>query len=262
MSSQQFLYMALIAYVFSCAGSFLPRGKRWIGALALVAGMVLNALAVGLRYWYAWPMLPMYWGLPALPLCMGIIICAPAIGETEEIIEKQRLAEHRNALALIVLLTLLTVLFPRDFYLPFLRSKTIFSHLFLLCGVVGKAFFFLAAARAMAFLLLTKANADNIFSVRGEKRILRCVVWGFVFWTCSMFAGEIWSYIGWGTPVVWEDPAITMTMATWFYYICLLHLHLTKTWNIRQRIRYTAAGALVTVILNCYSDLGPFRRPF
>ena len=157
----------------------------------------------------------------------------------------------------------MAVLFPKDFYLPFLQSKTIFAHLFLVFGVVGKAFFLLGAARALASLRPKKKRIRKaLFSSVEKKEIFRCVVWGFVFWTCSMFAGEIWSYLGWGTPVVWEDAAITMTMATWFYYICLLHLHLTRTWNLRQRVCFTAAGALVVLVLNCYSDLGPLRAPF
>ena len=77
-----------------------------------------------------------------------------------------------------------------------------------------------------------------------------------------MFTGEMWSYLGWGTPVVWEDPAITTTMATWFFYICLLHLHLTGSWTTRSRGIYAAAGALVIFVLNCVPELGPFRWPF
>jgi ABC-type transport system involved in cytochrome c biogenesis permease subunit len=90
---------------------------------------------------------------------------------------------------------------------------------------------------------------------------MQWTVWGFAFWTLSMFTGELWSYLGWGTPVVWDDPAITTTMATWFFYICLLHLHLTGSWTARSRGVYTAAGALVVLVLNCVPELGPFRFP-
>lgn len=262
MVSHSFLYGAFSAFALSYAASFSPRGGRRVSMVFLLLGMVCNGCAVGLRYWHAWPMLPMHLGLPALPLCLGILICMNTFRGSTEITEHQLRWEHRNTLFLIVLLTLLAVLFPRDFYLPFLQSKTIFAHLFLVCGVVGKAFFLLGAARAWVSLRLKKANAENALSTRDEKRILRCVVWGFVFCTCSMFSGEIWSYLGWGTPVVWEDAAITMTMATWFYYICLLHLHLTRTWNLRHRTRYAAAGALVVLFLNCCPDMGPLRTPF
>jgi ABC-type transport system involved in cytochrome c biogenesis permease subunit len=91
---------------------------------------------------------------------------------------------------------------------------------------------------------------------------MRWSVWGFAFWTLSMFSGELWSYLGWGTPVVWDDPAITTVMATWFYYAYLLHLHLTGSWDIRSRTIYAAVGAVVVLSLNCLPEWGPFRWPF
>jgi hypothetical protein len=50
-------------------------------------------------------------------------------------------------------------------------------------------------------------------------------------------------------------------MATWFFYICLLHLHLTGSWSARSRGIYTAAGAIVIVALGSLPDLGPCRWP-
>jgi hypothetical protein len=51
-----------------------------------------------------------------------------------------------------------------------------------------------------------------------------------------------------------------MAMATWFFYICLLHLHLTGSWSARGRGVYTALGALL-ILLGSLPDLGPFRWP-
>jgi cytochrome c biogenesis factor len=160
----------------------------------------------------------------------------------------------------MVIIALATVLFPKDYYLPFVKSQTLWAHFFFLFGVLGKGCFLVGAAYAMAGLRRGRHRAAA--QSHGEHRqIMRWTVWGFAFWTLSMFTGEMWSYLGWGTPVVWEDPAITTTMATWFFYICLLHLHLTGSWTVRSRGVFAAAGAGVIFVLNCIPELGPFRWP-
>jgi hypothetical protein len=51
-------------------------------------------------------------------------------------------------------------------------------------------------------------------------------------------------------------------MATWFFYIGLLHLHLTRTWGPRGRAVFAAMGGAGVLALNCVPDFGPFRPPF
>jgi ABC-type uncharacterized transport system permease subunit len=220
-----------------------------------------NAAVVLFRYQQAWPMLPMYLGPVALPLCLGLLIWMIPLGDVEGPFVR------RIVLAQALILSLAAVLFPKDYYLPFIKSQTVWAHLFFLFGVAGKGCFLVSAAWAMAALrvgIQKKAlvpDTGHPLQNADFQRTHGWAVWGFAFWTLSMFTGEMWSYLGWGTPVVWEDPAITTTMATWFFYICLLHLHLTGSWTARNRGRYAAAGALVIFLLNCIPDLGPFRWP-
>ncbi len=227
---------------------------RWWAGIFLWPALLANAAAAVLRYRSAWPMLPMYLGPVALPLFLGLLILLirPQEAEGQTV--------RRTVLALTAVIALAATCFPKDFYLPFLKSQTLWAHLFFLFGVAGKGCFLLSAAWAIAGL-------KTVINAEGERpspvlRSLRWTVWGFSFWTLSMFAGELWSYLGWGTPVVWDDPAITTTMAAWFFYICLLHLHLTGAWTARGRGIYAAAGALVILGLNCIPDLGSFRWPF
>ncbi|MBN2751219.1 MAG: cytochrome c biogenesis protein CcsA, partial [Rhodospirillaceae bacterium] len=84
----------------------------------------------------------------------------------------------------------------------------------------------------------------------------------FAFGTLSLFSGELWSYAGWGVPVVWEDASIITAMAVWFFYIGLIHLHLTKVWTVKSRAVMAVVGACLILVLNCGPDLGPFRPPF
>jgi ABC-type transport system involved in cytochrome c biogenesis permease subunit len=160
----------------------------------------------------------------------------------------------------MVIFAVVTVLFPKDYYLPFVKSQTLWAHFFFLFGMLGKGCFLVGAAYAMAGLGRGR-HRSGALSHAQHRPTMHWTVWGFVFWTLSMFTGEMWSYLGWGTPVVWEDPTITTTMATWFFYICLLHLHLTGSWTARSRGVFAAAGAGVIFVLNCIPELGPFRWP-
>lgn len=226
--------------------------------LFLLPAVLINSLVVVLRYHQAWPMLPMHLGAMALPLCLGLLYPLAASG-CEPV--QQRMVE-RTLLGVMVLLVLLGLCFPKDFYLPFLKSKTLLAHGFLWFGLAGKACFVLSAIWALAALAAHRqADAKQRLTL-ALQRSLGWAVWGFALWTLSMFSGELWSYLGWGTPVVWEDPALTLTMATWFFYACSLHLHLTRSWGPIARACYVSLGGLTILALTCLPDLGPFRTPF
>ena len=263
-------------YGLSLAYAFFFNRRPTVILLFLLPALLANAMVLYLRFWTAWPMLPMYAGPLALPFFMGVVVA----------IKRHSLSNDasytaRGILMLIVLIALAEVLFPKDYYIPFVKSQTIWAHLFFWFGVAGRGCFLIGAAWATAGLVLR--NGESKEGRIGERMIptsfsshlsvshrpqispsyrsMQWIVWGFALWTLSMFTGELWSYLGWGTPVVWDDPAITTTMATWFFYICLLHLHLTGSWTSRSRGVYTAVGALVVLTLNCVPELGPFRWP-
>lgn len=252
----QFVFkIAAGLYGLSLVAAFLPGRPRGVVWIFLLPALLANFAAVALRYWQAWPMLPMYLGPVALPFFLGLLLLFSSRKDGNDVIVR------RMIFALTVIIALAAACFPKDFYLPFLKSCTPLAHLFFVFGVAGKGCFLVGAVWAMAGLHPNHRTL-GIESQTALNRSLRWTVWGFFFWTLSMFAGELWSYLGWGTPVVWDDPAITTAMATWFFYICLLHLHLTGSWSARGRGAYAAAGALVILGLNCLPDLGPFRWPF
>jgi hypothetical protein len=244
--AQLIFKIAAAFYGLSLLSAFLFGRRREMVWLFLFPAMLANALTVVLRYRLAWPMLPMHLGPVALPFVLGFLMVFNRQENDDGVMVR------RTLLALTVVIALSAVCFPKDFYLPFLKSQTALAHLFFWLGVAGKGCFLFAAAWALAGL--RRPLYPFLLS-------LRWTVWGFALWTFSMFSGELWSYLGWGTPVVWDDPAITTTMATWFFYVCLLHLHLTGTWTARGRGAYAAAGALVILGLNGIPDLGPFRWP-
>ena len=236
--------------------SVLVSGRRccWI-RLFLIPAVTANAAVVALRYWNAWPMLPMYLGPVALPLFLGLFVVFDGKRDGDGIFMR------RMILLFTAIVALAAVCFPKDYYLPFLQSQSLLAHLFFWLGTAGKGCFLVAAAWATAGLRSYSKADRSGGPPTASNRSFRWTVWGFAFWTLSMFAAELWSFLGWGTPVVWDDPAVTTIMATWFFYTCLLHLHLTGSWSTRGRNAYAAAGALVVLGLNFMPDLGPFRWP-
>ena len=224
-------------------------GQRSVWArLFLLPAMAGNLAVVVVRYYSSWPMLPMYLGGIALPFClMCLALFNRPVRKHPDVTQGLLIAG--------TFLALMAACFPKDFYLPFIKTKTLFSHFFFFFGVLGKTCFITSAVWAIAGLIRSAATP---LKVAGPS--FRWAVWGFGFWTLSMFSGEMWAYLGWGTPVVWDDPAVATAMAVWFFYICLLHLHLAGTWTLKQRHLFAAVGAMV-VGLNCMTELGPFRWP-
>ncbi len=252
MTSGQFFITAFALSGTALLAIFIRRYRLGYGlmTLALLAGT--GALAM--RVYHAWPMLPMYLGLPGLVSGLTFIWLAQGYG----IRDGARLNEGMLLLTVILGLDLLLLLFPKDFYMPFIRSVTIWSHISLWTAVAAKAMLLMASVRASAYLLA--ANPDK--AARPLATSMGWALWGFVLLTLSMFSGEVWSYLGWGTPVVWHDPAITTVMALWFYWVCLLHLHYTSSWKNKSRAWFMVGGGLLLIGLGCHPDLGPLRLPF
>jgi hypothetical protein len=219
--------------------------SRWLLLPAVACGLAYLAW----RYRGSWPMTPMYLGTAGLPPLLAALGFACA-GDSPE----ARFV-RLGCIVLALSLGLVSLLFPKDFYLPFLKTASLFSHAYLL--------FTLAAKSALIFSGLCSAGC--LFGGRqdppSQRRAWNWLAGGFGLWTLAMFSGEIWSYRGWGVPVIWEDAAIIAFTATWFYYIGLLHLHLTGRWSIRARHWASTAGVLLILVLNCANDLGPFRPP-
>jgi hypothetical protein len=278
-----FLLIATVLYGLGFAGAFFSHRRPFVAWTFLVPALTANAVAVAARYHQAWPMLPMYLNTAAVPVFLGVFLFF--VGRNTP----QTIMLRKIILTLALIIAAATVLFPKDFYLPFIKSHAPAAHFFFWFTVAGKACFLVSAAWALTGLL-THTNQPSKTSrekhdttetplpsppitddrqpipdhrlLNTDHRAKNWTIYGFTLWTLGMFSGELWSYLGWGTPVVWDDPAITTTMATWFFYICLLHLHLTGSWTARGRCLYAAAGAVVVLALNCTPDLGPFRGIF
>lgn len=245
------LYGALLFY--AGAAIALAAGSHRLLPLLLCAGSIINCLPIVQRYSQAWPMLPMHLAPVLTPFflaCLLLIRLAlwPVTDRSE-----QRVC----LLVLVVMVACLAAaqLFPKDFYLPFLRSDSLFAHATLVTGAAGRACFALSTAWGTVFFFSSVTEERSACM----RRALLWASWGFVLWTLSMFSGEMWAYLGWGTPVVWHDPAILLMMVVWFLYITLLHLHFSRAWGLRGRAAFAAFGGIFALVLSLWADFGPLR---
>ncbi|MDR1872070.1 MAG: cytochrome c biogenesis protein [Deltaproteobacteria bacterium] len=225
--------------------TFWPFARKVSKIVALI-GVALGLAYILGRYHRSWPMTPMYLGSVAVPpflALFGLISFRP-----EDDPAKVKGLSLTFLLALIT--ALLSIIFPKDFYLPFLKTASIFSQAHLVFNFLGKAAFLMAGIWAIV----------TLGQKREEAQIRLWLAIGFVFWTLSMLTGEVWSYLGWGLPVVWDEAVIVCFMATWFFYSAILHLFLIGRWP-KARRGLTILGIFWIYLVSVTPDLGPARFP-
>ncbi|MEW6658001.1 MAG: cytochrome c biogenesis protein CcsA [Thermodesulfobacteriota bacterium] len=243
-------YMAVICYCLSAGTLWL----RWQGLsfVFLGLGLLANAGYALLRMIKSWPLLCLYQEPFLLPL--GLAAVTLWLARLEKSIAVK-------IIPLTAMMAIIPVFFPKNFFLPFLKSHTIFAHLFLFLGVAARSCFLAGAVLAGAFLF--SRNGNNAGRVRslGQTGFADLLIWGYVFLSLGLFAGAIWSYIGWGTLVVWEDPLIISTAAVWFLYSCFLHLHLNARWPLKWRAGFALTGGVVVLLFIYWPEIGKFQLP-
>ncbi len=203
------------------------------------------------QYYKSWPMMPMHLTIIGVTAFLTVIWLFTTLKNSAH----TSASEGFILQITIIVLSLISLICPKDFYLPFIRSISIWSHFFLLFAIPAKAYLIYGGITALALLITHRNHEQNkMISIAANR-----VVTGYGLLTLSMFSGEIWSYLGWGTPVVWRDPAITTIIATWFYWTCLLHLHTIGSWTVRRRAVFMVVGAMLVLILGLHPDIGPLR---
>ncbi len=235
--------MAAILYATAWSTSLMPAPIQAASKSIFMLAILANLISDAARYYHSWPLLPMYQMPFFLPSFMGILFHRTVLYHKKE---------ARWFLGLLTMLSFGALFFPKDFYLPFWKSKTIFSHIFFLSGVMADACFIIAGLLALSYL-----QGKNIIN----STFNRWAVWGFALGTLSMFSGEIWSYLGWGSPVVWDDPLTVLSLSIWLYYSCYLHLNLLRGWDVRSRAQAALLGAGLVMLFHWYPNLGPFSPP-
>lgn len=113
-------------------------------------------------------------------------------------------------------------------------------------------FFLLSACGALLFLINKKFN---LFEEKIEKNFetvcLKSILWGFMFFSVSMFSGAIWAYLAWAKYWLW-DPKVLWSFLLWFYFAGAMHAWFMKKW----RGRGLAVASIIGFILMMFTYLG------
>ncbi len=239
--------LAALAYLASLGLTWTT--ARWPAGLVLFLGLTANLASLGLKLYISWPMQAPHQEPFWLVACLAGLALAywprrwPALG--------------RALLGATALLAAVAVFFPKDYYLPFPRSNTILAHVYLVFSAGGRATLW-AGGLAAGLFLLGGAREDE---KAARTRFTDLHIWGFVLYSLSLFTAEAWSYLGWSSPVIWEEPTMTTTMATWFFYGCFLHLYLLRGWDARRRAWFALAGLPLLFYFNYLPETGQFSWP-
>ena len=242
-TSINIFYLAAVFYAASLI--VLPLQKKAWSVAFLCLGLAANLVSTIIRHFSVWPLLPMYAEPFFLPGCIAIMAVV--------LICFKKTEQGLYIIPLIIIFALIGIFFPNDFYLPILQSKTIFSHIFFLFTTIAHACFGAGAVQALLFIFRKDEGESPVFS--------QFIIWGFFCYSLALFSVEVWSYLGWSSPVVWTNHLLTSSAATWFYYACFLHLHLLKRCRIEHRAAFVVAGFILVFFFNYLPETGKFRMP-
>jgi cytochrome c-type biogenesis protein CcsB len=125
-----------------------------------------------------------------------------------------------------------------------LRTRWFETHV--TASFAGYAFFTLAFAGAVLYLINDLRGGTSADMKKFQDIAGRSVLWGFFFFSASMFAGAVWAYLAWGNYWMWE-PKIIWSFIVWFYYAGAMHAYYLKDWRGRALSIATALGFFVVL---------------
>ena len=108
------------------------------------------------------------------------------------------------------------------------------------------ALFTLAFSAALCYLAGSFRGMDDGGQKKFQDIAARSVMWGFFFFSASMFSGAVWGYLAWGTYWMWE-PKIIWSFIVWFYYAGAMHAYYVKEWKGRGLAVATVIGFFVVL---------------
>lgn len=122
--------------------------------------------------------------------------------------------------------------------------KTHWFEIHVTASFAAYALFTLAFAGAVLYLLQMLRSGTDETLKRYQDIAGKSVLWGFFFFSASMFAGAIWGYLAWGAYWMWE-PKIIWSFIVWFYYAGAMHAYYVKDWRGKGLAVATIIGFFV-----------------
>jgi cytochrome c-type biogenesis protein CcsB len=109
-----------------------------------------------------------------------------------------------------------------------LRTRWFETHV--ISSFAAYALFTLSFSSALFYLYFKIRKRDEEELRNFQSITSRAIMWGFLFFSASMFAGAIWGYLAWGTYWMWE-PKIIWSFIVWFFYAGAMHAYYVKEWR-------------------------------
>ncbi|MBI5969831.1 MAG: cytochrome c biogenesis protein CcsA [Deltaproteobacteria bacterium] len=125
-----------------------------------------------------------------------------------------------------------------------LRTRWFETHV--AASFAAYALFTLSFAGAALYLLRGFSGGDEAGLKKYQAIAGRAVLWGFFFFSASMFAGAVWGYLAWGMYWMWE-PKVIWSFIVWFYYAGAMHAYYVKEWRGQGLCGALAGGFFVVI---------------
>ena len=109
-----------------------------------------------------------------------------------------------------------------------LRTRWFETHV--ISSFAAYALFTLSFSSALFYLYYRARRLSEEELKTFQNITSRAIMWGFLFFSASMFAGAIWGYLAWGTYWMWE-PKIIWSFIVWFFYAGAMHAYYVKEWR-------------------------------
>jgi len=124
--------------------------------------------------------------------------------------------------------------------------KTWWFETHVITSFAAYALFTLAFAGAILYLLSGPRLMNSEKKKDFQDIANRSILWGFFFFSASMFAGAVWAYLAWGTYWLWE-PKVIWSFIVWFYYAGAMHAYYVKEWRGKGLAIATVIGFFVVL---------------
>jgi len=250
MDSSQLFGLTMIAYILAAAfyiGLFLFKKNKvgLMGMLLAVAGVLIQTMAIGLRWYESYqigaghaPLTNMYESLVFFAWCTTLFY----LGLEFRFKTRVMGAFVMPCVAVAMAYASLSVRIDDKIspLIPALQSNWLIAHV--VTCFIGYGAFAVAGGLGMMYLLkdsaTSKPNIPSIVTALPELAIIddlthKTIVFGFMWLSAGIITGAIWANEAWGTYWSW-DPKETWSIITWFLYASTLHARFTRGWSGRR----------------------------
>ena len=200
-----------------------------------------------------WPYVPMYQGInqieALLAFSLFLLSISPRYYKGQSFIFTGLTA---------CVLSLASLLFPKDYYLPNINTGSLWAHVFSWSNSMGRAALIWGAAGAAEAWSRRKAAANNQAT---PWFMWPAIALSIAFTSLALLSGAVWSLSTIGAPVSFHDPSAIGLLLVWVYLLLISHIR-PSGWKRDIRLGIIALGGVIAVAVTLYSDMGVWKAPW